>query len=259
MPLTLVLVMVNVALLPSLYTRLPKSKLPDDGALIESGITLLVVNAGAGKVAELPLTVQLVSVAAPLRLYTPPPFSLAVFPVTVQLVSVTVPPRLSTPPPLLPAPLVTALPPVIVIPEIDAVDTPVDLEHPAQPAAADRHACLRACDRHRPSRVGQLELGARQGDRLRRLEDLAVKCDDFGATGRIRLADRPAQGADAAVVERVGDGERRQQRAVFERQHRRLHPPPSPGLDRHPPAPPLISRQVVTHGSVAPLLMNDLK
>ena len=74
-------------------------------------------------------------------------------PLTVQLVSVAVPPSLNRPPPL---PL--ALPPVIVSPEIDAVTLAVDLEHPAQPAAADRHARRRAGDRLRPARVAQLEL-----------------------------------------------------------------------------------------------------
>ena len=93
--------------------------------------------------AELPLTVQLVSVVVPPSLYRPPPFAgagvaadgavgqrgraarvvqgrrrsqTAELPLTVQLVSVVVPPSLYRPPPL-PA----VLPPVIVSPEIDAV------------------------------------------------------------------------------------------------------------------------------------------
>ena len=72
---------------------------------------------------ELPLTVQLVSVVVPLRLYRPPPLLLAAvvaeLPLTVQSVSVSVPPLLNRPPPL-PA----VVPPVIVIPEIDAVTPP---------------------------------------------------------------------------------------------------------------------------------------
>ena len=99
--------------------------------------------------AELPLTVQLVSVVVPSRLNRPPPCRcraggvaadgavgqrgraaevvqpppplpvLAELPLTVQLVSVAVPPSLYRPPPLSPA-----LPPVIVSPEIDAVTPP---------------------------------------------------------------------------------------------------------------------------------------
>ena len=41
--------------------------------------------------AELPLTVQLVSVVVPKALYRPPPLSSAELPLTVQLVSVVVP------------------------------------------------------------------------------------------------------------------------------------------------------------------------
>ena len=47
---------------------------------------------------------------------------------------------------------------MIVSPEIDAVTPAVDLEHPAVPAGADRHALFRARDRLRPGRVAQLEL-----------------------------------------------------------------------------------------------------
>ena len=56
-----------------------------------------------------------------------------------------------------------------------------------------------------------------------------------GPPVRIRLADRPAQGAGAAVVKRAGYGERRQQSAVLQRQQGRPHPPPSPRFDRPPP------------------------
>ena len=49
-------------------------------------------------VAELPLTVQLVSVAVPALLYIPPPL-LAELPLTVQLVRVAVPPLMYRPPP----------------------------------------------------------------------------------------------------------------------------------------------------------------
>ena len=52
-------------------------------------------------VAELPLTVQLVSVAVPLPLlHRPPPLPVAELPLMVQLVSVAVPRRLYRPPPL---------------------------------------------------------------------------------------------------------------------------------------------------------------
>ena len=93
----------------------------------------------------------------------------------MQLVSVTVPPLLYRPPPL----------PVVVAAgdrqsRDRRRDTRVDLEHPAQPAAADRHARRRARDRLRPGRVAQLELGAAQGDRLRRLEHRLVKGDRLG-------------------------------------------------------------------------------
>src|SRR5271157_3916518 len=71
-------------------------------------------------------------------------------------------------------------------------------------------------------------------------------------------ADLIAQAADAAVVKRVVDGERGQQRAFLQRHQRRPHPPPSPGLDRPPPASSLIPRSVATHGSFAPLVLNNL-
>ena len=74
------------------------------------------INTPPPSVAELPLTVQLVSVIVPpASVNRPPPYS-AELPLTVQSVSVSVPPSLYRPPPV-PA----VLPPVIVRPEIDAV------------------------------------------------------------------------------------------------------------------------------------------
>ena len=92
-------------------------------------------------------------------------------------------PKLSRPPPWSSKP---ALPPVIVIPEMDAVtfgstrNTRLFPLNTAVPAAVDRHARLRARDRLCPGRVVQLELGAVQGDRLRRLEHRFVKGDGLG-------------------------------------------------------------------------------
>ena len=48
LPLTVVLVMVSVALAPSLYTPPPKSIVAGDGALVESGRAVRVVQAAAG-------------------------------------------------------------------------------------------------------------------------------------------------------------------------------------------------------------------
>ena len=56
---------------------------------------VVVVQAAAAVAAELPLTVQSVSVAVPQSLYRPPPPTPAELPLTVQLVSVVVPPSLS--------------------------------------------------------------------------------------------------------------------------------------------------------------------
>ena len=171
-----------------------------------------------------------------------------VFPLTVQLVSVAVPPSLYRPPPLF-----GVLPPVIVSPEIVAV-TP--------PSTWNTRLCsppLTVTPALGPVIVSVPVVSVSsswvpvKGDHLRRLEHRFVKGDRLGPTGRIRLADRPSQAAGAAVVKRAGDGERRQQPAVLERQHRRPHPPPLPGLDRSPPASPLIPRSDVTHGSLAPL------
>src|SRR5262245_58274985 len=67
------------------------------------------------ELAELSLTVQLVSVAVLRYARTPPPTS-EELPLTVQLVSVAAPFSMNTPPPL---PVV--LPPVIVSPKIDAL------------------------------------------------------------------------------------------------------------------------------------------
>src|SRR5262249_29506330 len=66
--------------------------------------------------AELPLTVQLVSARVPPWLYRPPPAPIAELPLMVQLVRVSMPPTLYRPPPEL-----VVLPPVMVRPEIDAV------------------------------------------------------------------------------------------------------------------------------------------
>ena len=110
----------------------------------------------------MPLTVQLVSVAVP-TLYSRRRRCAAELPLTVQLVSV-VAPSLNRPPPL------TDVAAGDRQSRDRRRDTSVDLEHPAQPAAADRHARRRARDRLRLARVAQLELGAGQGDRLRRLE-----------------------------------------------------------------------------------------
>src|SRR5262245_11066963 len=46
-------------------------------------------------------------------------------------------------------------------------DAAIDLEHPTQVVAADRHARRRAGDRRRPDRMAQLKLAAAQRDRLR--------------------------------------------------------------------------------------------
>ena len=82
-------------------------------------------------------------------------------------------------------------------------DQRIDLEHPARVVAADRHARRRAGDRGRARRVTQLELGAGQGDRLRRVEHSAVKDNHLVAPSRIRLDDRLAQ-VDLASNGRVG-------------------------------------------------------
>ena len=92
-------------------------------------------------------------------------------------------------------------------------DTPVDLEHPAEPAAADRHARRRARDRLGPARVAQLELAAGQRDRLRRAEDGRVEGDRLGAAERalarsIGLAQaQVCRRGRAGVVVVVVDGE----------------------------------------------------
>ena len=223
--------------------------------------------------AELSLTVQLVSVVVAADVVQAAAVEVAELPLTVQLVSVVVPPSLYRPPPL---PVV--VPPVIVSPEIDAVTPAVDLEHPAQPAAADRHARRRARDRLRPGRVAQLELGAGQGDRLRRAEHRRVKDDRLGPPVRIRLAIAwrrsvwPATGVSVGLFTTIvgspraacarrragrvggvvpddhagerdsaaGHGERGQQPAVLQRHQRWPHPPPLPARDRPPPASPLI-------------------
>ena len=120
--------------------------------------------------AELPLTVQLVSVAVP-SLHRPPPYAGGV------AADGAVGQRES-------CPVVQAA--AVADAGVAAGDrqsrdgrrdTRIDLEHPAQPAAADRHARRRARDRLRPGRVAQLELAAGQGDRLRRCEDGAVEGD----------------------------------------------------------------------------------
>ena len=65
-----------------------------DGAVSQRGRAARCRQAAAAVLAELPLTVQLVSVAVPLTFITPPPPLPAELPLTVQLVSVTVPLRL---------------------------------------------------------------------------------------------------------------------------------------------------------------------
>ena len=89
-------------------------------------------------------------------LYTPPPSVVAELPLTVQLVSVVVP-ALYRPPP------------IVGVAAGDGQardrrrDTRVDLEHPAQPAAADRHARRRARDRLRPAVLLSSSCGAASG------------------------------------------------------------------------------------------------
>ena len=56
----------------------------------------------------------------------------------------------------------------------------------------------------------------------------------------------------------VGDCECGQQHAVLQQLQRRPQPPPLPALDGPPPAAPLIFRSLVTHGSLDPLVMNNL-
>src|SRR5262249_28536317 len=65
-------------------------------------------------------------------------------------------------------------------------DAGIDLEPPALAAAADRHPRRRARDRV-PSRIGQLELTAGQGNRLRRGEDGRVEGD--GAVHAIQVSE----------------------------------------------------------------------
>ena len=69
----------------------------------------------------------------------------------------------------------------------------IDLEHPARPSAADRHAPGRARDRLRHARVAQLELAAVQRDGLGGGEDGWVEGDRVGAGKHIGQVDRPAQ------------------------------------------------------------------
>ena len=120
-----------------------------------------VVQAAARSQAELPLMVQPVSVIVPRLVTNRPPPAAAELPLTVQSVSVVVPPSLYRPPPF----------PVVEPPDDGQAaevgrHAAIDLEHPAQPAAADRHARRRARDRLGPARVAQLELARRQRDRL---------------------------------------------------------------------------------------------
>ena len=105
-------------------------------------------------VAELPLMAQLITLIVPRLVLNRPPPAAAELPLTVTPVSVVVPPSLYRPPP---SPVVE--PPVMVRPLRAGRHAAIDLEHPAQPAAADRHARRRARDRLRPARVAQLELG----------------------------------------------------------------------------------------------------
>ena len=105
-------------------------------------------------------------------------------------------------------------------------DAPVDRDDPARVVAADRDARRRPRDRGRAGRVRQHELAGGQGDRLRRGERSAREGDGVGPIRRVRLVDRPAQAADAAIVEGVHHGERRRDRAILE------------GLDGQPSAKP---------------------
>ena len=135
-----------------------------DGAVGQRGRAAVVVQAAAVVLAELPLT--------------------------VQSVSVVVPPLLNRPPPL-PSP---ALPPVIVSPEIDAVTPRVDLEHPARVVAADRHARRRARDRLVPVVSLSSSWVPFRVIVCGVLNTPAVEVDRVGPPGRIRLADRHSAG-----------------------------------------------------------------
>ena len=77
-------------------------------------------------------------------------------------------------------------------------DTRVDLEHPARPPPLTVTPAAGPVIVVVPV-VLLSSSWPRQGDRLRRVEDGRVEVDRVGPAGRIRLGDRPAQGADAAV------------------------------------------------------------
>ena len=83
-------------------------------------------------------------------------------------------------------------------------DALVDLEHPAEPAAADRHARRRSRDGLGLARVAQLELRARQGDRLRRGEHIRIEADV-----RIPRAVGVGEGDGQGQCQQAGAGEGR--------------------------------------------------
>ena len=156
-----------------------------DGAVGKCRRAVTAVTRPPPALAELPLMVQLVSVAVPL-FHKPPPAP-AELPLTVTSVSVIVP-SLYRPPP--------------VAGRHAAADRQarnrrrdpaVDLEHADRAAAADRHARCRALDRLRPTDVVQLELALRQRDRLRCGEDGRVEGDRLGAAQHIGQVDGLAQ------------------------------------------------------------------
>ena len=211
--------------------------------------------------AELPLTVQLVSVVVPPLLYRPPPLlpEIAADGAVGQRDRAVM---LHRPPPVVGGGVaadgaVGQRGRAAIVVQAAAVrvagiaagdrqsrdrrrDTRVDLEHPARPAAADRHARRRARDRLRPARVAQLELGAGQRDRLRRGEDGASKSIvlapvvEFAWAIAWRRSVSPATGVSVGLFTTNVDSSLRSSSAInvgrIRRHCRCRH------LDRRPPA-----------------------
>src|SRR5262249_48745391 len=111
-------------------------------------------------------------------------------------------------------------------------------------SADGEQARARALNCGRPGLACQFELAARKRDSLGRVEQ-AGEVDRIATTIRIRLSDRRAQRAGAAVVD-VADGQGRKQRAALEPHEPRPQPPSSTSAGSLPTT-LLLSRSKATH------------